>query len=652
MRSSMLRPFLIVSPLILALGCGSSDDDDEVNTAFKLRNTPHGVAAATPLVADRHWLAYLASEATTGAGGTDYNGDGDKIDPIAVRVNTISNAKRVLNVATQAMAFAKRTLFLVVSEAADGTDWSNPADGDTADTVLLYHRPGDATATFLAEVSGAVGTAMVAIDDLVFFVSATAPAAAGDTDLFVVEVATAGGAPSTPTRVTTSIVDVNADGVSVAPLRLQEGLLFLTIDENADGELNGDGDDTDSQILALLDATDTGNAVLGTELAVDAGAPTDVYDKGNDWLVAFLVDETDQNENLNDVALFGGEGAAWQPTNCFGIGDIDMSDDVLHWLLYSDFLAGGSPVNTGLVGSSTEFVYAHRDDFVGVTSLEADEGTGTGCDLNGDLDMDDRIFRWVDASNPLGPVLPVTDASKLMALVTTIPGRSADSTGAVIPLAANWVILVDEAADGRDHDGDAGDDNVLVAAHNPTNVGTGWNFDHGSQNAGPVNVTWMARDPQNATRFLAALSEDVIDIDLNNDGDKFDSVPTFPTSHNGTILKFPGYGIAVDASNAGIVGARGVGFYRLSENDEQEDWNGDGDMADAVLQRIGLTTNDLPTLMGTLNNEDLPAVSFEVGTPQFGALLFQETLQGVAGKDLNGDGDATDFVVRYFRMPE
>ena len=204
----------------------------------------------------------------------------------------------------------------------------------------------------------------------------------------------------------------------------------------------------------------------------------------------------------------------------------------------------------------------------------------------------------------------------------------------------------------RDHDGDAGDDNVLVAAHNPTNVGTGWNFDHGSQNAGPVNVTWMARDPQNATRFLAALSEDVIDIDLNNDGDKFDSVPTFPTSHNGTILKFPGYGIAVDASNAGIVGARGVGFYRLSENDEQEDWNGDGDMADAVLQRIGLTTNDLPTLMGTLNNEDLPAVSFEVGTPQFGALLFQETLQGVAGKDLNGDGDATDFVVRYFRMPE
>jgi hypothetical protein len=53
--------------------------------------------------------------------------------------------------------------------------------------------------------------------------------------------------------------------------------------------------------------------------------------------------------------------------------------------------------------------------------------------------------------------------------------------------------------------------------------------------------------------------------------------------------------------------------------------------------------------MGTLNSLARPAVQFDSeSAPKFGVMLFQESMQGLSGTDINNDGDANDFVPRYF----
>ena len=56
--------------------------------------------------------------------------------------------------------------------------------------------------------------------------------------------------------------------------------------------------------------------------------------------------------------------------------------------------------------------------------------------------------------------------------------------------------------------------------------------------------------------------------------------------------------------------------------------------------------------MGTLNSLSRPAVQFDSeSAPKFGVMLFQESMQGLSGTDINNDGDAgdaNDFVPRYF----
>jgi hypothetical protein len=644
------KPLLFLAPL-LVLGGGCTTAEDDAGPTFVLKNTPDGVAASTPLLADGFLLAYLASEGSSG--GTDLNGDGDKIDAIAIRVNTSSGSRHQLGVACKAMAFLNRTLFLVVSESADGKDWNG--DTDSVDTVLLYVESAATTPTFYAELDGSHATAMAVVGARLLFATATAPVAEFETNLMSTRVSSAGAAPDAAAAVTSTILDSDSDGVSLALWKVADGMAFLTMDETVDGDLNGDADALDTAVLALIDG-DAAAQVTTTGLAVDTAGPVEALADSGDWTVAFLVDETDQGVNLNDPKLKELD-PAWQHPNCVAVPDADLDDQVLHWCLYSDLLATGKVVNTGLVGGGdpTEFVYIMKSGaqtFVACVSRESDEGTGPGCDLNGDLDQGDRVFRWVDATDPSAAALPVNDDAKLHAVADAVPGFNGDSTGGVVALDPLWVILVDEAADGRDHDGDPAD-NRLIAALVPALVGENWNFDHGSSDAGPVSVTWMARNARTRTSFVAALSEASLGSDLNGDGDQADSVPTFPERFSGNTLSFPGVGIACDADDAGIVSGAGVGFFRLSEaEDGNNDYNDDGDTNDFLLARLHMSTGDSPALMGGLNTLSVPAVSLaESGAPKFGALLFQEDQNGATGHDLNGDGDANDFVVRYFRFP-
>ena len=66
-----------------------------------------------------------------------------------------------------------------------------------------------------------------------------------------------------------------------------ENLVFATVDEALDGDLNGDMDGTDGFVLALVDATAAMPTLYSVGLAVaDADVPFRARSKAaNDWLV-------------------------------------------------------------------------------------------------------------------------------------------------------------------------------------------------------------------------------------------------------------------------------------------------------------------------------------------------------------------------------
>lgn len=643
-RALPTTPLCLVPLLCLACG-GGGDGNGDAPPVFVIRNTPHATLADTPLVSSDQYLAYLAVEATTGMGGTDLNGDTDVLDAVPAVKNMNSGSTSVVGAAVdlslpaeETLLWDNHTLFLVVDEGVDDEDWT--LDLDLDDRVLLCWGPGDTQPTFVAELSGSADPVMLAAGGRIYYVGADAPSATGESDLFYVDVANAGTAPGLPVRVATNVADSGANGVRVTLLGQRAGLVFATLDETLEGVLNGDALADDTSVLALLDGRDAAGVLLNAARAVPPNTPLAARRAGGTYLAAFLVDEAAEGVNLNAPGLFS---PAWQPAACSLVDDVDTNDDVLFWVDFEAFEANamtGAPTNTGLVGGGWVYVI---DGFVGTLSLESSEGSGAGCDLNGDGDQSDRIFRWVAATTP---VLPPTDPAKLLALAIAVPG----GTGGVLSLQDDkWVVLVDEGADGRNHDGRPGNRDLL-ALHDPDNAGTGWNFDQGGSTF--AGVSWMAADPSTSARFLGALTEDSLDVDLNGDSDKTDSVPTFPFEADLNQLDFPGLGVAVEPGNAGIVTARGVGFYRVSEAAEGIDINGDSDMADHYLQRLSLSGSFPAEFMGPLNNVFRSAVTPGPGGQPFGvAWVANEAMVGAAGVDLNGDGDGADLVVRWSKFP-
>jgi len=634
------RQLAALAVCALATACSSDDDDSPSDAPFSLRNTVHSIAASTPLAGQGDFLAYLADEATQGPTGTDLNGDGDFVDSVVVRVNTRTGDVRVLGVDADALAWVNGTLLIEVQEATDGRDWNG--DLDELDTVLLYQITGG-NPTFFVELQGGADPSFVAFGITILIAGAVAPTVEFETNLAFSRVSAPGAVPSAPMAIISTIDDLLDDGVSARFAGRAGDVVFCALDETLDGDLNGDGDATDTTVLAVLDAAEAAPTLIGTGLALSSDTAFAATAIGTDWLAAFLVSEAAQGANLNDPADFV---PTWQPPNCNGRDDVDQLDHVLHWFLMSDLVANARIKNTGLVGAEAGPVLAHPSSFVGVVSIELQEGNN-GCDLNGDGDFLDSIFRWVAASDPTANVLPVTDPARLLAVARTLPGGS----GGMVTVGSLFAIAVDEDADGRDHDGDPANDRILVATHAPASTGQVWNFEHGGGTPVPVAVSWMADDHRNAGRFLAAMTEDGRGADINGDTDLLDSVPTFPQVISANSLGFPGVAVAVVANNAGLSTAGGYAFYRVSEAaDGNQDRNGDGDTNDQVLQRVALA-GSAQTYMGSLNNVSAPALGVALDGVEFGAYAYQESMFGAAGNDLNGDGDTTDFVVRYFRLP-
>ncbi len=599
------------------------------STAFLVSTTQYGVASGAPLVISGDWVAFLADEASSG--GQDLNGDGGIVDQVAIVVNTADKTQLNLGVAAIEMAWQGDDLYLVVDEVFDGRDWGGTID--PVELVLVRYSSELGTVTLVDTLDRNSDPAMVTVSGTLFYASDETPAGSEESSLFAIDSGTPGVGRPVLTR------DLNG-GLSPRLIGVDDGMVFLALDEATEvRSLNDDLDSTDT-VLALLDGTgsaasisydrtlrSTGLAISGTD------SPYRASYSGGDWLIGFLVDETGEGRKLN---LFDGNvlPASWQVAGCSD--DTDESDRVLHVIEFNAWDTDpvvDPPINTGVVGSDRILIVG---DAVATISIEADEGN---CSLNGDLDQLDRVLRWF-RNNGNGPV---NTTSMLLALDTSLPG----SAMAVAELDGAFVIQCDEEADDRDHDGASGTDRDLLAWIDPQDTTPTWIFDHGTGgNTAWATATWMSELP-GRTRLGIAFSEGSNSADLNGDGDQLDSVPTFADLPAGASrrLSFPGFARAVVPDEAGISLANGWGFYRVDEEDDGRDLNGNGDSDDILLVRSDLTSGG-SFLMGALNSLPRAAVESEPdGVGPSGAYVFDET---IIGSNLSGDSDALDLVVRYF----
>lgn len=612
--------------------------------AVNPHSSSSSVAASTPVEISGRNLMFLADEATTGAGsGTDMNADADTADSIAVVVDMSATVETNLAVAAVAGKWIGNELYLVVDEALDGKNWE---PGDSGNTLVLLHWSAAAPVlTFVDRVAVAGATKMVAQGVMLFYSSGGIPILAGGSNMQVIHASS----PLSPLSVSTQDV-----GGPLSPriLGKDEGLIFLALDESAEGrDLNNDADVIDTAVLALLDGTSLTGVIRNTELALP-GISTPFRARrtsavSHDWRVGFLVSETAQGgTNFNDPALFA---ASWAPSQCFGQADVDAADDVLHFLHFAAWDGNpvlNPPVNAGLVGAKKIVVVDNvAGTYIGVISPESSEGS---CDLNSDGDKTDDVFRWVQMATP---VLPLNSAANLHALAG-VPG----GTHGAAELDNRFVILVSESADNLDINGDGLKTLELLGWLSPSGAATPFDFTHGSGSF--VGATWMAEQPDRG-RLDVAFPENVGGVNINahlppiagEDTDVLDSVPTFANFVGASTLGFPGVAIAVDKDNAGIVIARDLGFYRVSEVEDSRDWNADGDELDTGLQRASLTlgvtqwVGDLNTIPARLSVE----ANLEETAPEHAAFLADETMRSI---DFNGDGDALDLVVMWLVLGE
>jgi len=652
MEARLLPVLLALASALAACSGGGGGDSAAVPAS-----TPHGSVPGTPVVLHGRWLAYMADEATTGPGGTDLDGNGSALDLVPVVVDVSSGATRVVGVQAESLAMISNAsgvhLYTVTDEALGLVDWSG--DGFLDDLVLLHTNVNLASPlAFVATLDPAAAIPVLAVGSRLFFVEDAPMLAPPETSLLYVDTA----APEAPVRV------LNADPVQTLQPRIMgadEGLVFLALDETVEGRplnLNvfpGDPDAVDTTVLGLLDGTDPAALVLTVPHALrDDAAPVRALNDGpGEWIVAFLVDETFDADNvsappggvnLNTPALFA---VGWWPPQCqapvcTGCNDVDTLDQVLHWLDFAAFSAdpiGDPPVNTGLVGGDRILALASGSRFfLGTLSDEADEGL---CPLNADGDQADVVLRWVEADETALPS-PLANAS-----ATGVGGGTLGNTD----LSGRFIGVISEAGDGVDHDGDGNIDRDLVAWLDPAGASPAWVFDHSNPGTPPIEsvaTDWMAELPDRL-RTLVAFPESFSPLgDVNGDGDTTDTVPTF-VEFDGGELDFVGPPVAVVAGNPGIEVAAGIGFYRVDEADDGTDWNGDGDTNDAVLCRTDPLEFTQNTFVATLNALPGPAVFRP--DPAFVqvavAFLADESMDGV---DHNLDGDTTDLVLRYVRI--
>jgi hypothetical protein len=315
-------------------------------------------------------------------------------------------------------------------------------------------------------------------------------------------------------------------------------------------------------------------------------------------------------------------------------------------------------VNTGLAGKDRVIAYS---GFVATTSDELD----ANCDLNADGDSADTVARWVATTLP---VAPAREAAQMHALATGIPGGSMG----LARLDTRLIAIVSEADDEQNLDGKLPEHDLVGWLDPSAGAAATWDFSHqsastpsfgtgvfdsGGDSEPFAGTSWMAAEPVGdrlGVTFLEKVpgtNPDVGSLNTNldcnfvaKDMDKTDALPVWADFESGPTLDWDGVGYAVDPANAGIVIAAGFVFFRVSEAQDERDYNDDGDELDVVLFRNPLTTCG-PIPMATSTTLASPVLATDGVN---GAAFLSSESQ--AGLDFNGDGDLGDLVPRYFRF--
>lgn len=634
-----LPVFLAAAAALLPAACSDSGDDDE---DFVVRTANYAADADAEHVVGSGWVVFFADEATSGGTSVpspDLNGDGDMTDDVAVVAKLAGSSGTVLRAAEKAVIAAGQ-IYLVVDEAADGTDW----DGDPADnTVLLHWSQATGTVVFVdgLDPAGLAGEPLIVEDDRRVYYASSATPTGDETSLRYLDKAN----PTVPVTIMNQV-----GGGALQPILLgeEEGLIFLGLDENGPAvDYNLDADTTDTTVLALLDGTVADELVLVAGLALaDATAPFDALrtEQQSEWTLAVLVNELAQGAtNLNDPVLFTNP---LMPDSCAGTPDADTDDDVLFFASYEDLVAALPPINAGLAGRDRVILV---EDFAATLTDELD----VDCDMNEDGDLNDSMVRWVET---VEPIAPPRDPSQLQA-VSDVPGGSRG----LVSVDDNFVMVVDEAADDDDINADGDQTDTLAGFLDPSDgAATTWTFSHPDQNPGTgipsehfVGASWMADEEQNS-RIAMGFQESVIGVTLNvdffcdevtKDTDATDSLPVWADFEgSGPTFDFDGQGYALLEADPGIVIANGWVFYRVSENADDFDYNTDGDENDVILFRNPQTSCST-VAMATAST--LPGTNPVVETDGITGCVFM-TSEFQAGVDLNEDGDTNDLVPRWF----
>ncbi len=629
-------------PLLLSgalAACGASGLEDE---GVRVRTATLPSSALAPAVGTS-WFVYFADEALVGPAGTDLNGDGDAADAVAVAGRLGARTETTIGVAAQGAALVGDDVWLVVDEAADGRDWD--ASGTPAELVLVHWAPGGAPA--FADTLDPLGGPVRVVDDRVYYASADALGAGDVTNLRVLE----RSSPLAPVAIAS---EPGQGPLAARVLGERDELIVLGLDEVRSGrDLDQDGDQTDETVLGLLDGERAASAVQVLGLALSGPqAAWNVRRESDRWLLGVLVDEAGQGANRNDPALFP---FPLVPDGC--PDDADQADEVLHYVRFPDFLEPGAVGNTGLVGRERVVVV---EDHVATLSAEAD----AGCDLNGDGDTSDRVVRWARASGANGVIdaQPERDPERLVA-VGAAPGGSLG----LAPLFDRLVALVDEAADGRDHDGRAGD-LLLVAWIDPDDDDSpGWTFAHQSPSnrshgtgifdrdgtSEPhASVSWLAEEERElrlpavflesvpgANPLVGSLNNNLGCAEVAKDDDVVDALPVWLDFESGPTLDFDGTGFAIVPA-VGPVVSQGFVYFAADETADNRDLDGDGDLAERVLVRNPAISCDVE-VVGVLAPIDAPPVF--VSERNARGAVFLST-----GVDFDGDGDGDELVLRHF----
>jgi len=616
---------------LAAVSCSGSDDSGGTPTV-QIWTTAWGADQSTSFAFEGDSFAYLASEQHSN--GFDSNGDGDQLDAFPVVVDASTGDEQQLGVAARGMVWVEEHLYLDVLELDGVDDWDG---GGLGQRVLLHWTAGMTDPEYVVTLDLSADLALVSTGELAVALTTTTTTIT-DTSLAVFDAAN----PTTPVYVPNHDI---GPGTSMELLGEEDGLVFVGLDETSSGvDHNGDTDALDERVLALLDASHEialgvyGDSLYTVGLALpDGDTPLLAEVDGvHNWTVAFLVDEADQDNgtttSLNSIGQVGGSFSPCHPTDI----DADIDDEVLHFMNFLEVIFGGVPVtNSGLVGGE-RILFA--DGYIGTVSSEGDEA---GCDLNGDGDLNDRIFRWVLADR--NNLTHETDDSRLHAL-----GNIGGPAGEIAEMGDRFVIVVNEIADGRDHDGLGVEDRDLVAWLEPA-AETAWTFHHDSNpDFGWVVATWLGELPGTA-RVGVGFSEQSNDtpFDLNGDGDLVDSVPTFAYYDSGTgFMEFPGFAVGGDPDEMGIMILGSWAYYRVSEAENGGDLNGNGSGSDYLLWASNLSTGQTVNV-SFLNGLAMASVLSAPFDASCAAFLVDEG--GVVG-DVNNDGDTSGFAVSYLRF--